>query len=138
MNTIRKSVYLKATLLEVWAYLTEPDKLAIWFHKPKTPLRAGNEYALFGVESGKRVIWGAVIEACPPDYLEYSFTVEPLNGVMTRVQWWIEAVEVGTLLRLEHSGLPEGSEAYGVTLAMDEGWEEHMGRMRVDLHAVPA
>jgi uncharacterized protein YndB with AHSA1/START domain len=38
---LQKSIYLKATPAQVWAYLTDPDKLAIWFHKPKTAVVEG-------------------------------------------------------------------------------------------------
>ena len=34
---IRKSIFLNADRQTVWAYLTDPDKLAIWFHTPKNP-----------------------------------------------------------------------------------------------------
>jgi len=33
---LQKSIYLKASPAQVWAYLTDPAKLAIWFHKPDT------------------------------------------------------------------------------------------------------
>ena len=41
-TVLQKSIYLKATPAQVWAYLTDPDKLAIWFHKPKTALVEGD------------------------------------------------------------------------------------------------
>ena len=31
---IRKSIFLNADRQTVWAYLNDPDKLAIWFHAP--------------------------------------------------------------------------------------------------------
>ena len=40
-TTLNKSIYLKASKAQVWDYLTDPDKLAIWFHKPTAPLDEG-------------------------------------------------------------------------------------------------
>ena len=56
---LRKTVFLKAKPEDVWAYLTDPDKLGIWFHKPKASLAMGG-YEMFGAESGDRLMWGDV------------------------------------------------------------------------------
>ncbi|MEL6572449.1 MAG: SRPBCC domain-containing protein [Pseudomonadota bacterium] len=132
---LQKSIYLKATPAQVWAYLTEPEKLAIWFHKPERPLTEG-PFEMFGVKSGDRLIWGEVLVAEPHKRLEYTFTVKPMGDAVSTVKWQIEEVPGGTNLRLEHVDLPQGAEAFGLTLALDNGWDEHMGRMRHDLHAL--
>jgi len=41
-TVLQKSIFLKASPEQVWAYLTDPDKLAIWFHKPNAPLAIGD------------------------------------------------------------------------------------------------
>ncbi|MEP3345602.1 MAG: SRPBCC domain-containing protein [Litoreibacter sp.] len=133
--TIRKSIYLKAPKATVWDYLTEPDKLAIWFHKPKVALADGQEYAMYGTESGDKLMWGNVVKAQPHDYLEYTFTIAPMGGATSSVKWTLEEVVGGTRLSLEHSGLPQGEDAFGLTLALDKGWDDHLGRMRADAHA---
>lgn len=46
-TVLKKSIYLKATPAQVWAYLTSPEKLGIWFHKPKTALVEG-DFEMFG------------------------------------------------------------------------------------------
>ncbi len=66
--------------------------------------------------------WGKVIEMRKPEYMRWDFTVGPLNGRMTCVEWRIEPASSGVRLSLEHSGLPEGAEAFGLILAMDKGW----------------
>ena len=131
---LRKSIYLRATKAQVWVYLTEPEKLAIWFHKPKTPLAEGEEYSMFGTESGNCLMWGKVKEMRPHDYLEYTFTIAPMGDATSTVKWLLDEVPGGTRLSLEHSGLPEGEEAFGLMLALDKGWEDHMARMRASLH----
>jgi uncharacterized protein YndB with AHSA1/START domain len=134
-NTVlKKSIFLKATPAQVWAYLTEPEKLAVWFHKPTSPLMEG-DYEMFGVESGDRLMWGTVLLAEPYTKLEYTFTIKPLGGHESTVKWYLQDVPGGTRLSLEHSGLPEGAEAFDLTLALDKGWDDHLGRMRTDAHA---
>ncbi len=45
-NQIEKSVYLKATPEQVWAYLTEPDRLETWFHRSQGSLEEGKSYKM--------------------------------------------------------------------------------------------
>lgn len=132
-NILQKSIYLKATPAQVWAYLTDPDKLAIWFHKPKTALVEG-EYEMFGTESGDRLMWGKVLVAKPFTQLEYTFSIAPMGDKSSTVRWRLTEVPGGTNLSLSHEGLPQGAEAYGLTLALDMGWDDHLARMRTSAH----
>ncbi|SFD46896.1 Uncharacterized conserved protein YndB, AHSA1/START domain [Sulfitobacter brevis] len=133
---LRKTIYLKASREEVWAYLTQPEKLAIWFHAPKSPLVEGEELALYGAESGDKICWGEVRTARAPEYLEYTFTIKPLNGAFTTVRWTLEDVAAGTRMSLEHEGLPADLPGFDLTLALDKGWEGHMGQMRDHIHNI--
>lgn len=137
-TTIQKSIFLNATPDQVWAYLTDPEKLGLWFHKPQTPLTQGGTLEMFGTESGDKLIWGTVNVARAPEYLEYSFTVKPMGDAVSLVKWTLEPVPGGTRLSLEHSGLPQGAEAFGLTLALDKGWDDHIARMRASLHEAAA
>ena len=130
---LRKSIYLRASPAQVWAYLTDPDKLAIWFHKPETTLVEG-EYEMFGTESGDRLMWGQVLVAEPFSRLEYTFTIAPMGARTSTVKWLLEEVAGGTRLSLRHEGLPQGEEAFGLTLALDKGWDDHLARMRASAH----
>lgn len=130
---LRKSIYLKATPAQVWAYLTEPEKLAIWFHKPETALVDG-EYEMFGAESGDKLMWGKVLLAEPFTRLEYTFTIAPMGDAVSTVRWSLDEVAGGTRLSLSHEGLPQGEEAFGLTLALDKGWDDHLARMRASTH----
>ena len=134
-NTLQKTIMLAAPRETVWAYLTQPDKLAIWFHAPKTPLAEGEALEMFGTESGDLLIWGQVNVARKPEYLEYTFTVKPMGEAVSLVKWTLTAIEGGTQLSLEHEGLPEGAEAFGLLMALDKGWDDHMGRMRADINS---
>ncbi|MFS4583608.1 SRPBCC family protein [Phaeobacter sp. C3_T13_0] len=130
---LRKSIYLRATPAQVWAYLTDPEKLAIWFHKPKTPLVEG-PYAMFGTESGTRLMWGEVLVAEPYSRLEYSFSIAPMGDQSSTVSWTLNEVPGGTNLSLSHTGLPQTAEAFDLILALDKGWDEHLARMRSSAH----
>jgi len=127
---IEKTIFLMAPRADVWEYLTQPDKLALWFHPPKTPLTEGQPLAMFGAESGDKLIWGDVITARAPEYLEYTFTVGPMGDATSTVKWTLDEVTGGTRLHLRHEGLPTGDAAFGLLLSLDKGWDEHMGRMR--------
>jgi uncharacterized protein YndB with AHSA1/START domain len=130
---LRKSIYLKATPAQVWAYLTDPDKLAIWFHKPKTALVEG-DYEMFGTDSGDKLMWGTVLIAKPFSRLEYTFTIAPMGDQTSTVKWRLEEVPGGTNLSLHHEGLPQGTEAFNLILALDKGWDDHLARMRISAH----
>ena len=129
-NTIRKSIYLNATPDQVWPFLTDPDKLGLWFHKPKVALTTGAPLEMCGTDSGDLLIWGKVQVARAPEYLEYTFTIKPMGEATSLVKWSLEPVEGGTRLSLEHSGLPQGVEAFGMLEALDMGWDDHIAKMR--------
>lgn len=135
---LQKTIYLKASKEHVWSYLTDPDKLAVWFHKPGAALAAGAPYEMFGATSGDRLMWGDVTRAEPFDLLEYTFTIGPMNGAVSTVRWMLEAVAGGTRLSLTHEGLPQGAEAFGLTLALDKGWDDHIARMRAAIDEAAA
>ncbi len=132
-RVIQKAMYLRATPAQVWAYLTDPEKLAIWFHKPSVPLSEG-EYAMYGTESGDKLMWGEVLVAEPFTRLEYTFTIAPMGDRVSTVKWTLDEVEGGTRLSLVHEGLDASAEGFGLALALDKGWDDHMARMRASLH----
>jgi uncharacterized protein YndB with AHSA1/START domain len=129
-TTIRKSIYLNATPDQVWPWLTDPDKLALWFHKPDAPLVTDDQLTMCGNESGDPLIWGKVQAMRAPEYLEYTFTIKPMGGAVSLVKWTLEPIGGGTRVSLEHSGLPHGVEAFGLLEALDMGWDDHIAKMR--------
>lgn len=133
-DSIKKTVFLKAPRETVWAFLTEKDKLARWFHPAEDDLADGRDYALVdqSPEGGMvRQCWGTVQHWDPPTKLAYSFTVKPLNGAMTTVTWTLDEIQGGTRLSLSHDGVGvAGEAAFGLLMALDKGWDEHFGRLR--------
>ncbi|MEL6463470.1 MAG: SRPBCC domain-containing protein [Pseudomonadota bacterium] len=133
-TVLQKTIFLKAPRQLVWDYLTQPEHLAKWFHAPKTPLAEGQKLEMFGTTSGDLLIWGKVIRADAPSHLEYTFTVGPMGDAVSTVKWTLTDVPGGTQLSLVHDGLPQGEAAFGLTLALDKGWDDHLMRMRNDIH----
>lgn len=139
-DTITKTVFFKASPDIVWAFLTEKDKLAQWFHPAEADLANGKDYALVGKSAEGELVkqcWGTVQHWEPPSKLIYSFTVKPLNGVMTKVTWTLNETHGGTKLTLNHEGLAAaGDAALGLLTALDAGWDEHLGRLRTMVSSV--
>ncbi|WP_095590030.1 SRPBCC family protein [Actibacterium ureilyticum] len=129
-TTIRKSIFLPADKPTVWRYLTDAEWLARWFHPADRDLAPGQDYLLTNQADGDRMCWGTVDEMRPHDYMRWSFTVGPLDGRMSCVEWRLEDAPGGTRLSLEHSGLPEDSEGFGLVLALDKGWHGFLGNLR--------
>ncbi|SMX33510.1 SRPBCC family protein [Actibacterium lipolyticum] len=121
-TVIEKTVFLAANKPDVWAFLTDAKKLGQWFHPAQADLAEGEDYLLTSQKDGDRMCWGTVEKADPHDYLRWSFTVGPMQGSMSTVEWRLEDVPGGTRLSLTHSGLPQGSEGFGLVIALDKGW----------------
>lgn len=139
-TTINKSIFLAAPRETVWAYLTEKDKLAEWFHPAESDLSQGNDYALVKIADDgatDKLCWGTVLKMEPHSSMVWSFTVKPLDGAMTTVTWHLEEVNGGTKLSLVHEGIEAaaGDGAWGMLSALDVGWEEHLARFRTSAAA---
>ncbi len=126
--TITKTVVLAAPRETVWAFLTDKEKLAEWFHPADADLAQGQPYHL--IQDGAKVCWGQVIDMSPPARLATSFTVKPLDGVMTTVTWTLDEIPGGTLLTMEHAGLEAAGANFGLMQALDAGWDAHLGDLR--------
>ena len=130
MTTISKSIFLAAPKPKVWAFLTEVDKVKIWFHRYDADLAQGRDYKIFGQESGDELGFGTVLRADPFDLLEYTFAIGPMQGASSTVTWTLEDAPGGTKLNLTHSGLTDDAEGFGLILALDKGWDSHLDRIR--------
>ena len=139
IDTITKTVFFKASRETVWSFLTEKDKLAIWFHPAENDLAEGQPYALVGQSddgSTTKMCWGNVLEMDPPSRLVYSFTINPLGGELTTVTWTLEEVHGGTKLSLQHEGIGAAAReaALGLSMALDAGWDKHFASLREALN----
>jgi uncharacterized protein YndB with AHSA1/START domain len=132
---ITKSVFFEASCETVWEFLTQKDKLALWFYPAEEDLIEGQDYTLIKKEEDGSVTkqcWGTVLEMDKPSRLVYSFTIKPLGGEMTTVTWTLEECHGGTKLSLLHEGISEaaGHAAMGLLMALDAGWDKHISTLR--------
>lgn len=139
-DTISKTIFINATPEIVWEYLTQKDKLALWFHPADADLQLDADYALRASDSGDKLCWGRVLEMQPPSHMIWSFTVQPLQGAVTTVRWSLQPVANGTRITLVHSGVGKaaGDAAMGLLLALDKGWDEHFAALRAQLNNTSA
>jgi uncharacterized protein YndB with AHSA1/START domain len=129
-----KTIFLKAPRAHVWTFLTQADRLALWFHQGEKDVAAGGEWALvtnsLGRE-GQRMCWGHVRVFEPPARLVHTFTHQGLAGVETTCTWELEEADGGTVLTLTHDGFERAGEgAFNKTSDHDKGWDEHFVRLR--------
>ena len=133
-TAINKTIFLAASREIVWDYLTDKDKLGEWFHPAADNLVEGKPYALLKdpADSNSRMCWGEVLSATKPSFLSYSFTIKPLAGAMTTVNWTLEEAAGGTRVTLVHEGIGEaaGDAALGLLMALEEGWDKHFVKLR--------
>ncbi|MBT4017496.1 MAG: SRPBCC domain-containing protein [Alphaproteobacteria bacterium] len=134
-TVISKSIIIKADCATVWSFLTDKDKLALWFYRAEANLADGEDYMLVGTAadgSSEQKCWGTVQEMVPTSRLVYTFTFAPLAGALTTVAWTLEEVHGGTRLSLSHEGIEAaaGEAAMGMLLALDAGWDKHIAGLR--------
>lgn len=136
-TTINKSLFLNAPRETVWAYLTDKGKLGDWFHAADADLTEGKPYALLGDASDgdSKLCWGDVLSAKKPSLLSYTFTIKPMGGAITNVNWTLEDAAGGTRISLTHEGIGEagGDAALGLLMALDAGWDKHFTKLRSEI-----
>jgi len=129
--TITKTTFFATTPEVLWSYLTEADKLGEWYHPARQDLQAGLDYELYNKENGERWIWGSVLEWNPPEKLVYTFIIPPLEATSSTVTIILEEAHGGTRLTLIHEGIEKlGDAALGLLMPLDDGWDEHLGKLR--------
>jgi len=129
-----KTIYLKAPRERVWFYLTDPEKLARWFHEGQGKMVVGGDYALLSEHKDRedpRLCWGRVLEMDKPNRLVYTFTHEWLKGVETTVEWVLTDIGEGTQLTMTHTGFDLSSaDTFTECSDHDKGWDEMFQRLR--------
>ena len=130
-STITKTAFFATTPKILWAYLTEADKLGEWYHPARRDLQANTDYELYNKDNGEKWIWGSVLEFNPYEKLAYTFIIPPLEAISSKVTIHLEEAHGGTRLTLAHEGIEKlGESALGLLMALDDGWDEHIGRLR--------
>ena len=112
---------------EVWAALTEPDRLARWFAQAELELRVGGRYTLrFDPDDDTQQVNGEVLVLEPGRILELSWQHPEQPDSVVRFE--LEPEGDGTLLVLDHRSLPAKS-APGLA----GGWHAHLDSLGAHL-----
>lgn len=138
-DTLVSEIHIAAPPERVFQALTDPAQVPQWWGgqgagqsfrctKFERELRAGGHWRVEGIDgsSHKFEVAGEYIEVDAPRLLASSWTASWTGDVKTIVQWELEPVQDGTLVRLRHSGLaahPEVANSY-------RGWPQMLEWLR--------
>jgi uncharacterized protein YndB with AHSA1/START domain len=126
---IVREVRIAASPETVFTFFTDPVKLASW--KGRSADLDPRPGGIFLVDfNGRDVAEGEFVELDPPNriVLTWGWRGEghPVPPGSSRVEITLTPEGGGTLLRLIHSGLPEGTEGLH-----EEGWDMYLPRLVV-------
>lgn len=119
---------------EVWEYLTQSERIALWLMPNNFKAVVGHEFEfrtnpIPSLElSG--IFYCRVLEIVPLKKLVYSWKGGPGNGITTLdtiVEWTLELHGKGTRLHLKHSGFKK--ENFSILTAMTDGWQKNIQKM---------
>ena len=128
---VRRETQIAAPPATVFAYLTDPEKIASWMGaEAQSTAQPGGLYLVKGVGGRDHVARGAFREVVPVHRLAYSFGWEDDGEVppgSSLVEIDLLDREGGTLLRMAHSGLPNAAQRAG----HGTGWAHYLGRLAI-------
>lgn len=132
-DRIERTMDLQAPRAEVWAALTEPERISRWFgDSAELDLRPGGE----GVFRWGEIVIPVTVEEVDAPH-RFSYRWEPSHaqagGPTTLVEFSLEEIAGGTRLQLVESGFAAlSAEARSDN---DEGWTEELGELRALVEA---
>jgi uncharacterized protein YndB with AHSA1/START domain len=122
MKIIKKEIVIEAPAAKVWEHITDPKKIAGWFHPNTFEARVGAAFTIEGCEDKKGGIYGTVKEIVPQKKLVYSFRSDEIK-VETMVTITLAPEGKGTRLTLVHSGWDQLSpDEQNIADQFDGGW----------------
>jgi len=129
------SVEIRATPEQVFDFLVTPDGMTAWMgqHAVLDPVEDG----IFAVDIAGAPIRGTYLEVTRPERVVVSWGVagsDDLPPGSTTVIFTLTAIEAGTLVQLEHRGLPDDR-----VPGHADGWSHFLPRLAdVSAGRVPA
>ncbi len=146
-DRIEKEIELKAPISRVWKALTNYREFGEWFRvRLDGPFVTGENSHGFMLHPGcEHIEWNAVVQRVEPETL-FSFTWHP-HGIdskvdysketPTLVEFRLEPIAIGTLLRLTESGFDKvPSERREMAFRMnDKGWTSQMKNIEAYVNA---
>ena len=115
-DSITKERILTHSIDKVWSAITKAEELSTWFVRANFKAEVGYQYSFDSLDETEdcSTIIGEVLTA-KPYTLSYTWIVKDIPETTTTVTWRLEAVEGGTKLHLEHSGISNYSGDTAVT-----------------------
>jgi uncharacterized protein YndB with AHSA1/START domain len=128
-ESLVKEIVIDATPEEVWPFLTEARKFARWMGQTvQLDARPGGAHRI--AVSPDHIVEGEFVSLTPFTNVVFTFgwvgddSTVPVGS--STVEITLLAHTSGTLVRLEHSGLPEGGAANH-----SDGWEHYLARLAI-------
>lgn len=134
LDVVAREETVTADVSDVWAALTEPDRIAQWFgDRAEVDLRLGGAVT-FGWPAGE-VSRGVITTLEPRQRFAFRWDVfgtvrDP--AVFTQVEFRLQPVDGGVAVRVVESGLARLSTT-GVAPNLDELYEEHVDGWRNEM-----
>lgn len=139
-DRIERTLSLPQSPREVWAALTTPERLSAWFGERVTiDLRPGGAASM--TFAGGLTVPMRVERVEEPEVFAYTWRLPDLpedDPRRTYVEFTLEALDEGTLLRVTESGFAQlpidaRQETYE---SHSEGWSSELAELAEYLHAV--
>ncbi|SHN45285.1 SRPBCC family protein [Cryptosporangium aurantiacum] len=140
-DRIQRETFVKAPVERVWAVITEPKHVGVWFGQgapAEVDLRPGG---IMRLDHGEHGVYPTLIVAVdPPRYLAYRWAggypgevADEANS--TLVEFFLDAEEDGTRLRVTESGfaaltIPAERERSAGYDSHDRGWREVVDNLK--------
>lgn len=125
MNPIKKEIIVDASIVKVWNFITDSEKLAKWLMPNDFELRLNKKFTFTceGHDCGVDIIRCEIREIIPYEKLVYTWNTDQL-GVETLVTIKVQKLEEKTKVILIHSGWDKlGPEVKIIRDEYDGGWE---------------
>ena len=126
-RTLRFERRLPGAIGQVWAYLVEPGRMAVWLARGEIEPRVGGQVVIHREENWPDAppARGVVTVWDPPRRLAYTWSEASTNSV---VSFELSPVEGGAALVLTHRHLPLGEEA-----GFGDGWHASLDALALAL-----
>jgi len=128
---LRRETQIAAPPANVFAYLTDPQKILSWIGmEANTEAQPGGLYLVKGIGQSDNTARGRFREVVPVHRLAYSFGWDDNEEVppgSSLIEIDLIDRDGGTLLRMTHSGLPSAAQCEN----HDKGWAHYLGRLTV-------
>jgi uncharacterized protein YndB with AHSA1/START domain len=128
---VRREIQIAAPRANVFAFLTDPQKIVSWMGAEATiEAQPGGLYLVKGVGDRANVARGQFREVVPVHRLAYSFGWEGRGEVppgSSLIEIDLLERDGGTLLRMTHSGLPNAKQC----ASHNTGWRHYLDRLAI-------